>query len=114
MFMSWDLVLAKAHPLTHPLPHRFICNPLPLSNSHEQGGTLELERELIGKWIVRGKGDEEEVHQHLSMDLINILNLLMLGVILLVVIQSCVEMMMDGRSGMLEIEEAWMEEEWDL
>jgi hypothetical protein len=45
------------------------------------------------------------------MYLINILNLLMLGVILLVVIQSCVEMMMDGRSGMLEIEEAWMEEE---
>ena len=58
--------------------------------------------------------DEGEEHWHLSMDLINILNLLMLEVVLLVVIQSCVEKMMDGRSGMLEIEEAWMEEEWDL
>ena len=68
----------------------------------------------MGKGIEGGKGEEEEEHQHLSMDLINILNLLMLEVVLLVVIQSCVEKMMDGRSGMLEIEEAWMEEEWDL
>jgi hypothetical protein len=84
--MSWDLLSTEAYPLTHPLPHPFICNSLPLSNSHEQGGTLELEREGMGKGIEGGKGEEEEEHQHLSMDLINIFNLLMLGVVLLVVI----------------------------
>ena len=68
----------------------------------------------MGEGIEGGKEEEEEKHQHLSMDLINILNLLMLGLVLLVVIQSCIEEMIDGRSGILEIEEAWMEGEWDL
>ena len=52
-----------------------------LSNSHEQGRTLELERERMEEGIEGGKGEEEEKHQHLFMDLINILNLLMLGIV---------------------------------
>ena len=68
------------HSCTLSLIH-FICNPLPLSNSHEQGRTLELERERMEEGIEGGKGEEEEKHQHLFMDLINILILVMLGVV---------------------------------
>ena len=62
-------------------PSSIICNTLPLSNSHEQGRTLQLERERMEEGIEGGKGEEEEKHQHLFMDLINILNLLMLGIV---------------------------------
>ena len=65
--------------------------------------------------IEGGREEEEgEEHQHLSMDLINILNPLTLEVVLLVENPSSMEKMMDGRSCMLELEEAWMEEGLDL
>ena len=76
---SWDLLPAETHPLTHSLPHLFIYNPLPLSNSHEQGRTLQLERERMEEGIEGGKGEEEEKHQHPPMDLINISNPIMVS-----------------------------------
>ena len=81
----------ETHPLTHSLPHPFICNPLPLSNSHEQGRTLELERERSEEGIGEGKEGEDKEHQHPPRYLINIFNPIMLGDLLLVVIPSYIE-----------------------
>jgi hypothetical protein len=67
----------RKHTPSPTLPHPFICNPLP--NSHEQGRTLELEREWTGEGNGGEKEEEEEKHQHSPMDLINILNPIMVS-----------------------------------
>ena len=80
--MSWHKPSVENTPF-HPLsPSSIHLEPSPsLSNTHEQGRTLELERERMEEGIEGGKGEEEEKHQHLFMDLINILILVMLGVV---------------------------------
>ena len=49
----------KPHPLTHSITHPFICHSPPLSTLQEQGWTLELERERIGRKIEEGEENEE-------------------------------------------------------
>jgi len=48
---------------------------LSLSTPQEQGRTLELERERIGREIGEGEEQKGRKHQHHSMDTINIFNL---------------------------------------
>jgi predicted RNase H-like HicB family nuclease len=50
-----------------------------LSTSQEQGRTLELQRERNEEKIEGGKEEEEEKHQHLPMDSLNLFNIVMVS-----------------------------------
>ena len=50
-----------------------------LSTSQEQGRTLELERKRSEEEIEGGKEEEEQKHQYLPMDSINLFNMVMVS-----------------------------------
>jgi hypothetical protein len=75
--MSWHKPSAENTPL-HPLSPSSIHLQPSLSNSYEQGRTLELQRERSEEGSGGGNEGEEE-HQHPPMDLINIFNLIIVS-----------------------------------
>ena len=76
---SWDTSPAKGVP-SHPPSHLSTHLQTPsLSTSQEQGRTLELEREMNKEKIEGGKEEEEEKHQHLPVDSINLFNIIMVS-----------------------------------